>query len=273
MLKSIIRPTVPILCPRSLPIIGSWEPETLAYLKVADPLTTEQIRAIDKNIWLIKHNSGITLASVTAKLSLAAPRLVTNVSVDLRPYAMISGVQFSVSDGTKTAIYTGASYGTGETLDPTDIGTDFTNWTGAIPTGWIQSGTPDASNYTEQEPAGNMHIVSDGTAIGIYKTTSTIGVLYKDTIDISAIIGALNINAGTTVNTFTTTGSKTAYTTQTGNTYTMMIRGPGGVNVTCDNWVRKAVTAADATGFNATGCMDAGINAGASSFTVTITKP
>jgi hypothetical protein len=131
-----------------------------------------------------------------------------------------------------------------------DAGSVFTDWTGAVPTGWAQAGTPGENNYTEENPADQMHIVSTGAFIGIDKEAAlTLNALYKNTVDISSITGTLAMGSSliTSQVYYTTTGNgKVLYVTATGTTAEM--KRQGAVNATIDNWKLERVTDPPATG-------------------------
>jgi hypothetical protein len=138
--------------------------------------------------------------------------------------------------------------GTGGTVG-TDVGSVFTDWTGAVPTGWSQLGTPDASNYTEQAPAGQFHIVSNGTFIGIQKASIvTIGALYKNTVDIIAITGMVSVGLTNHVIGLNAVGNnKVSYFTATISN-AGILRNGGALDATLDNWKLEPVLAPSSSG-------------------------
>jgi hypothetical protein len=248
-----------------------FEAETIAYSLLSGvSLTAAEIVALDTNIKSIKYGSGITLSSLTLNTSnVASYYFFSNPSVDLRPY---TGFYASISDGTKIKKVLLGALGTGITVG-TDVGNDFTNWTGAVPTGWSQIGTPDASNYTEQSPVGSLHIVSNGSLIGIQKGTVVVGSLLRSTIDISSITGQIIAGDGVGFGLiFTTTGdNQVKYATCTNATPSL--KRQTACNATLDNWKLEPVLTPSALGLWYTPVSEeATWNPNAASFTVTITR-
>jgi hypothetical protein len=190
--------------------------------------------------------AGNALMDTTVSNAFAAP-----VGVDLSPYQdgryMIAFYQATgmaagyISSTAPSGLAVGA-----------DVGNDFTAWTGSLPTGWSQYGVLDGNNYTEQNPAGNMHLVSDGTAIGIQKSVLTIGTLYRTTLDISAITGTFlagdNIAGASTGKIYSSIGASQAGYFTCKNSTAVIKRNSAAVNATMDNWKLEPVTMPAATG-------------------------
>lgn len=261
------------------PIYGI-ENETLAYLSLANGggLTKAQIVAIDSNIRLIKYSTGITLASITAKVSIA-DKFITQSSVDLRPYALIPESQFSLSDGTKSIVYSGAmTAGSGETLDkeviPNNLFTDNI-------TGWAV-----ASSATIAWVAGELELTITGVGGGFTQTITglTTGALYKRSTTarsgtFTAAMSFTDIGGltafGPAFTPVATEGTYSQYITTIGTSDVFTIKrltpltGTGYYNSVSE----KRVLTPDTTGFSSGTVTDAGVDPNIVSWAVTITKP
>jgi len=247
------------------------EAETATYMGLNTGMTTAQIIAVNDNIRLIKYSTGITLASLTGKVSIAAPYLVTTSSVDLRPYALISGVQIVFNDGAKTATYTGNTPGSVETVGNNLV----TSWpTSSGYETWTVSG----GNITQAIDSGNDGI-SASNSMGL-----SAGALVFFTIDYTLTSGTgptfrmfcpVNGSAtGAIAQLLSTTGAKSFYATQPSSDSYIGFRSNGATNFSASNLLGKKVLTADTSGFNATACTaESGFNGNVASFIVTITKP
>ena len=218
-----------------------------------NPTDTRIINGHDKALYDLVASGTVTAANTQLSL------------VDGTAFAYFSGVDLSAYQTGKHLLavynsttglliaqgYCSATPPAGESVGA-DIGNDFTNWTGAVPTGWSQSGTPSANGYTEEAPAGNFHIVSSVTFpfIGIVKNQLTVGTLYRNTIDISACTGSISVGGDTAFHysTFSTTGNdQVKYFTAT-TVYAQLARIYGNTDVTLDNWQLEPVTDPASTG-------------------------
>lgn len=94
------------------------------------------------------------------------------------------------------------------------INGDFSKWTDpTFPDDWVQGGTHDVNNYVEENSAGGITLVSDGTSVGINQTILTIGKTYKLAYDVIAITGnGCKWVHGTETNITTTGNFKTTIT-------------------------------------------------------------
>ena len=237
------------------------EPEVYNYLLLGPSLTAAQIATLNANVRLIKYSTGITLASVTAKMSIASPYLVTTSSVDLRPYALIPGVQIVYNDGAKTSTFTGNTPGSGETLDSNLLASvDFTS-------GWtpLNSTINSASTFTITALSG-----------AVFKDIVTKGALYVAAFTASVSGGeARMLNSGELI--IVVSGATPTYKTMSAADNQLRFYNTGGGNgatFTQATANLQKVLTANTTGFNATACTpEAGFNADAASFTATITKP
>ncbi|MFA5397248.1 MAG: hypothetical protein WC346_14655, partial [Methanogenium sp.] len=70
-----------------------------------------------------------------------------------------------------------------------NIGSDFDTWVNNAPSGFQMIGVSSAVNYIEEDPSGSLHIVTDGSTMGIESTASVLvsGGLYRNIIDITSI--------------------------------------------------------------------------------------
>jgi hypothetical protein len=141
--------------------------------------------------------------------------------------------------------------GTGETYG-SELVTNgsFTNWTGNVPTGWTQNFSPDANNYTEQAPTGQLHFVTNTSYDkNIHQAPLTLGWLVKSSMDIIAVSGGDGVHPvdfGVCVDRFySTTGTKSQYTTS-GSIYVSLYI--NNANVTLDNCSAKQVLTPSTTG-------------------------
>lgn len=95
-------------------VYAGYEPETLTYMAIPGVvLTPAQLADVNSNMHEIKYANGITLSSVTPLVSTVAPIMITRHGSDLRAYSFIEGVRFDLYDGSKHAIFTEPSSGTG----------------------------------------------------------------------------------------------------------------------------------------------------------------
>lgn len=92
---------------------------------------------------------------------------------------------------------------------------DFTVWDGGanpnnFPTGWILAGN-DATNYFDEDPAGKLRLISDGTLVSIKQTSLTSGKRYRATLVIDTVTsGGVQVSLGTigsVADTYTTVGT------------------------------------------------------------------
>lgn len=155
--------------------------ETAAYSKLTTVTNANQ-KTLDKNISLVKHSTGITLASITCNTSLATWYGLSNPSVDLRPYALIPGVQMVQSDGTKTSTFSGTfTLGTGETYGSTLLSNGNME-TGDPPTGWIGNNST-LSSVADERTGGSgtksIKVERTGTDSCAYQTIALNGALIK----------------------------------------------------------------------------------------------
>jgi hypothetical protein len=251
------------------------EPEVAYYVNFINPaLSTAERLALNTNVRLVKYSTGITLASVTAKLSIASPYLVTTSSVDMRPYALIPGVQIVISDGSKTATFTGNTPGSGKTVgDEKHNDPGFANsalWTVPAPDWSVTGGqaTINANSSISAISQSNVQLVSAVVVGELYETQFTIA-------EITSGGFASRLTGQVSGITRTTTGTFVDYLTANSSA-----TGAGIVNTNVvtvgkvDNKSLKKVLTADTSGFNATACTaEAGFNGNAASFTATITIP
>ncbi len=93
----------------------------------------------------------------------------------------------------------------GQGLEGPEMNPDplFGAWTDStVPDGWTKVGTHNGSNYLEESPSGSLHMISDGTYIGVILPGFVPGMVYQ-----SEYTGVVNtsgrfdntIGAGTTV--------------------------------------------------------------------------
>lgn len=79
----------------------------------------------------------------------------------------------------------------------------FDAWTDpTVPDGWAKVGTHNGSNYVEQSPAGSLHLVSDGTYVGVSQGGLEIGKAYSVSVNVSEVSdasGAFLLGLGTDV--------------------------------------------------------------------------
>jgi len=250
--------------------------ETVAYYDLVgwSGVSASTITTLDNNIRLVKFGSGITLASVTAKLSLVSPRLVTQSSVDLRPYAMIPGASFSFSDGTKSAVFSGGSAGTGETL-----GAELTTgWTSNAP--YPYETFSSAGKNIDSAIGDSSHAIMRAYATALanpagklYKNETTITLNSGSGPDfyyhaLSDLAGAGIVTAKAYVN-----GINTTYFTGTSAQYTGFRTNADIATNYSAVWSNKQVLTADTTGANFSAVTDGGVNPNIATWTVTITKP
>lgn len=272
------------------------EPETLAYLALNATLTPDQIVALNANIRAVKYSTGVALTAVTCNLSLASGYyFLTNSSVDLRPYALISGVQFSVSDGSNAAVFSGTmTLGTGETLgtnlvtNPTAEGT-YT--AGVAPNFTLTRGTATehlsphggTSSQMISNPAGNTGLVRANMT-----NTSVLGGLHKLTFWGKCVAGSgaagvsSNAQSAIIVPSFSDAAwaQHSAYLTLTSvgagsyvNLYAATNASADVNQVAYDDIYFYPVTAPNTTGFSSAALTDAGINPNSASYVITITRP
>jgi hypothetical protein len=267
-----------------------FQKETVRYLDLVgwSALTDAEKITLDENIRLVKFSTGITLASVTCNLSLAGWYGITNSSVDLRPYALISGVQFSVSDGSKAAVLSGTmTAGTGETLSGVELlsNTTYENTTGVTTAdgGTLASIAGGQSGNCLEFTSGG---VNDRT---VQPITTEVGAIYKfsayhkagtgGTITTKMILCRDNLDIWRAVP-FTFSGSwEIVSNYATARTTGAQFWSTGGIGLTATKTylsdtssVQKVLTP-DTTGFSALSVADAGINPNSASYTITITKP
>ena len=90
------------------------------------------------------------------------------------------------------------------------VNSDFTLWTDpTVPNGWTKDGTHNATNYVQQNPVGQLRMVSDGSFVGIKQSILTIGKTYAVTVVTRAIANpALVILMGPATDVILTIGTK-----------------------------------------------------------------
>ena len=254
------------------------EPETIIYrdtrISEGTPLTPTEIAALDAQMKAIKYSTGLTISSLTAKMSLVAPRLVTQSSVDLRPYALTSGTSFSFSDGSKSVVFTGGSAGTGETLSGTELITGFTNKVGVAFDTFATAGadiSQAVSNGTTQRYSYSNQI-----------TAQSVGALLKRTVTYSKVSGT-NPLSYLSVNTYGDSPaldfpvtSPAVYRTVNNTTERYLCYLTSGVNAVdfsaIGNSLQQVLTAST-SGANFSALTDGGVNPNIATWTLTITKP
>lgn len=246
-------------------ILSDFEFETEQYRVLNPTATSAQIAAIDANIKAIKYGAGITLSSVTAKMSLVAPRLVTQSSVDLRPYALIPGVQISISDGTKVAVYSGLTVGTGETYTEKLLDTSFDDTSK-----WLKE------NGTITVSGGQGFFTNSGSGLSLYQSNiETSKELYVVSVNVASITSGSIRSALNSVSVVQplVVGDNVGYLTTVNSGNANIITFSANTTAVVNSFSVKKVLTASTTGLDATTLSDAGINANAASFTITITRP
>lgn len=236
--------------------------ETLAYWRLNPSATPAQILAINNYVRQIKLGSGVTLASVTAKLSLVnGTPFVTQVSQDLRWLAN-TGWKVTFTNASNSAYLLAGAAGTGETYGSNPFAPfNFTS-------GFSTSGATvsDADTFVTAGGAGGLY--KDGIFIA--------GKLYKAKVVGSVTSGTLSINSVSAgVNNRVQIAAAGAYGYHTGiagNTY-IYLRNSAASTTDVSSIEVLEITAPDATGFiGSTNWTISGITGGEASYTVTITR-
>lgn len=251
-------------------IIAGMQRETKLWLSLPGA-NAANAATVNENIRTIKQGGTVTLTNQTLNLSTASGAyFLTRSSVDLRPYALIPGAQISVAaTGTPgtTAVFTGLSAGTGETLGAELV----TNGTFDIDTGWVKDAGWSISGGAA---------VAVGTTASIYqaKANGFGGELYRIDWDLlTRTAGAFFVRLSGTSNSDTPSQTVPAsyiqYSTHTVAMTSLGIRGSGVTSGTADNFTVKQVLTPDATGASASSLTNGGINPNSASYVVTITRP
>jgi len=235
-------------------------------------MTPEEVAVLNAEIHGIKNGIPLTLSSLTLNLSLVSGAyFITRSSTNLNRYSGISGVQYSVAaTGTPatTAVYSGVSAGTGETLDVNVI-TDPTFANDALWTikeaGWAVSGNKGVATATTAN-------IGMGTGVSI-----AAGSLVKFASDLVVTTGSARMRfGGVTDDTplFTTSGAKTAYLTKKAtHTFNVLVDGVDAFTGTVANYVVTKVLTPDSTGILAAALTAGAINTAAATYVVTVSKP
>lgn len=250
-------------------LLGSVEPELMAYIALNPSLTNAQVAALDANIKSIKYGSGIVLNAVTANLSIVDGKaFVTNPSVDLRPYL---GFKLSFSDGSKALVGYGKAAGTGETLGSNLLaGFDFTS---------------DWAVFDANASITDSNSFATTANSGLWKNIFAQYRLYKSVFARTTTASASDIwNGSDTGRTQISNGNGTFYSTarlNTGLQRNIYIRNAGAGTTDVSTLSLYDVLTPSATGLTIVStaggttynwASNGGINANAASFTVTITK-
>jgi len=123
---------------------------------------------------------------------------------------------------------------------------EFDVWTDpTVPDYWAKVGSHNGTNYLEESPDGALHIVSDGTNVGMRQTSVlNVGSLYHYTIVVSACAGTLqlrNYSGTTTIKSITAAGTYTGTFVADDAGLTVM-RGGGAVDATASALTVKEAT-------------------------------
>ena len=122
---------------------------------------------------------------------------------------------------------------------------DFSAWTDpTVPDGWGKSGTHDANNYVEESPAGKLHLVSDGTLIGIVQAILTVGKRYRISFDVDTLTtDGFKIVYSAAEEQITSTGSYSFAVVADGANFIIYRRYAGtACDITLDNLSVKEIT-------------------------------
>lgn len=222
-----------------------------------------------------------TFTSFTCNLSTVnGTAFITNPSVNLTRYL---GYKITITAGGKTLVGWIKAAGSGETYGSTVIvNGGFTNWTGDNPNNWELLGIEDVNNYIKED-SGKANLVSNGTIIGILQNVWTVGILYKNSVAISAITGSVSLgreaNIGTTIANYTTTGTKTSYVTANAQAIGIKRTVSSSCNATFDDFSSVPVLTPSATGVTIVSSQGGstynwlsndGLDANSASYTLTI---
>lgn len=278
-------------------IIAGMQRETKLWLSLPGA-NAANAATVNENIRAVKYSTGVSLTAVTLNLSTASGAyFLTRSSVDLRPYALISGAQISVAaTGTPgtTAVFGGLSAGTGETVGAqlhtsANAASDPNGNEANALTGFAQSGTATVTSDSSSPYAGSYHIKNVAAAQFSGCLSSSIGTaagrLYQAAFATKVDSGTWIVVIRNPANTVTTKvlASLTAsayqshtpywtsavdnelfrYITDTGSTGTAYLDAVG--------W--KHVLTADLSGVQATSLTNGGINPNSATYVVTVTKP
>ncbi len=247
------------------------EPETLAYNALSGAST--DWFTTNNYIWLIKYSSGITLASIAGKLSVATGALfMTNISQDLRWLAGWSTPPLcTLSDGTNSATFKPSTVGMGETYG-SELVTDGemtsqANWTRDTPPGtgeyWTVAGGVNSCNGTT-----NVYSVPTGAKVNLY------GKCLKYSFDFARTNGNAGIyfcEVSVGLIAMSTPGTYSGRVTIniTGDRYLVTLHSNSLFEGSFDNVSLKQILTPDATGFNFTDLAVGSLNINASSYMLT----
>jgi len=245
----------------SFPSNGRLEPELVSWLNNS-PISTSpgEIYTYNNNIQKIKRGEEVTIPNIVAKIGLVLINgivPVTQCSVVIAPYALISGAQFSFSDGTKSAVFSGTiTPGTGETKGAT-----------LIANGDFASAEPPGTAFTRG--AGwtitGGKAVSDGTMANLEQQIAEIaGALYYigATCDSRAAGNwRVEFTGGDVITSLSTGSASTYHTAGSAISATIKIKEALSGIGTFDNFFVQQVLTADTTGANFSALTDGGVTA------------